>query len=161
MLPQWRTRVYQEQLAGNLTLPWRVVLFELDSYFNAGGLAWPSHATLAGRVGCCTKTVGRALEAARALGLLEWSRRRVRIGWRSLQSSNLYRRLMPEKASVSTDRPWVRRVRSEVKKVRKAAQEMVVALTNRVAWSDEREDQWARENRDRLLRVLREDEIGA
>jgi len=50
----------------------------------------PAHDTIAGDVGCCSRTVRRALEAMRALGLLLWQRRLVRDGWRVAQTSNAY-----------------------------------------------------------------------
>jgi hypothetical protein len=50
----------------------------------------PSHDTIAGDVGCCSRTVRRALEALKGLGLVLWQRRLVRVGWRTAQTSNAY-----------------------------------------------------------------------
>lgn len=50
----------------------------------------PSHDTIAGDVGCCARTVRRALERLKALGLVLWQRRIVRDGWRTSQTSNSY-----------------------------------------------------------------------
>lgn len=46
----------------------------------------PAHETIAGDVGCCSRTVRRALEALKALGLVIWQRRLVRAGWRTEQN---------------------------------------------------------------------------
>jgi hypothetical protein len=50
----------------------------------------PGHDTIAADVGCCARTVRRALDALKALGLLVWQRRLVRDGWRAAQTSNAY-----------------------------------------------------------------------
>ncbi len=91
----WRTRVWQEFKIGNLTRAARDVLLTLATYRGAGGVCWPSHATLAERAGCCVRTVQRALNAARDLGLVDWHERRVRNGWRWLRTSNAYRLTVP------------------------------------------------------------------
>ena len=95
-------RVLTDPCAGNLTRAARDVLLTLHTYRGPGGVAWPSHATLAQRAKCSTRTVLRALAQGRNLGLVSWSFRRVRQGWRWLQSSNLYRFL------ASVDRAAVR-----------------------------------------------------
>jgi hypothetical protein len=50
----------------------------------------PSHDTLAADVGCCTRTVRRALVALKAVGLVMWQCRLVRDGWRTAQTSSAY-----------------------------------------------------------------------
>src|SRR5208282_4944956 len=50
---------------------------------------WPTRAR------CCVRTVQAALRAAADLGLIAWSERRVRAGWRWLRTSNLYRFIVP------------------------------------------------------------------
>jgi hypothetical protein len=50
----------------------------------------PEQQTIAEDVGCCARTVRRALAALKALGLLVWQRRLVRAGWRVAQTSNAY-----------------------------------------------------------------------
>jgi hypothetical protein len=50
----------------------------------------PGQDTIAADVGCCARTVRRALDALKALGLLLWQRRIVRDGWRVEQTSNAY-----------------------------------------------------------------------
>jgi helix-turn-helix protein len=86
----WTTRIWQEFRCGNLTRAARDVLLTLHAYRGHGGAAWPSHETLATRANCCAKTVQRALRQARELDLVHWTERRVRMGWRWLQTSNLY-----------------------------------------------------------------------
>ena len=105
----WTARVWAEFRAGNLTRAGRDVLLTLATFRGHGGAAWPSHATLAGRAGCCVSTVQAALRAARELGMIAWIERRMRSGWRSLQSSNLYRFLMPAGAVRQGQRPVSRR----------------------------------------------------
>ena len=95
MNPAWFHRVEQEYRAGNLTAKAFLVLRQLAFYLGNRGEAWPSHETLAERAGCCVRTVQRALQAARDLGLVDWVERRVRAAWRWLRTSNLYRLLMP------------------------------------------------------------------
>jgi hypothetical protein len=89
--PTWINRIWLEYRAGNLTRAARDVLLTLHTFRGTGGAAWPSHATLADRARCCTRTVQRALAQAQCLGLVSWAERRVRAGWRWLRSSNLYR----------------------------------------------------------------------
>lgn len=93
--PPWAARIWAEYRAHNLTPLFRDVLLTLHTYRGAGGVAWPSHETLADRGRCSVSTVQRALAHARKLGLLEWCARRRRAAWRSLRTSNLYRFLAP------------------------------------------------------------------
>jgi DNA-binding transcriptional MocR family regulator len=91
----WTARVWAEYRAANLTRAWRDVLLTLATYRGPGGFAWPSHATLAERAKCSVRTVQRALAMAAELGLVAWTERRVRAGWRWLRTSNAYRLLTP------------------------------------------------------------------
>ena len=91
----WTNRVWQERHARRLTFAQKDVLLTLAGYRVRGGSIQPSHATLAARVGCCVKTVQRALEAAREIGLVSWCERRVRSGWRTLRASNRYTLAVP------------------------------------------------------------------
>lgn len=50
----------------------------------------PGHDAIANDAGCCARTVRRALDALKALGLVLWQRRIVRDGWRVAQTSNAY-----------------------------------------------------------------------
>jgi hypothetical protein len=56
----------------------------------------PSHDRLAEDVGCCARTVRRGLATLRALGLVTWMRRIVRIGDAVEQVSNGYCLMMPK-----------------------------------------------------------------
>jgi hypothetical protein len=110
----WCGYVRRAHRDGHLTRHWRDVLLELHSYRGAGGIAWPAHATLAERAECCVRTVQRALEAARDLGLVSWTARRLRAGWRSLRSSNAYRLERPQtplELVPGRRRPYVRLAR--------------------------------------------------
>ena len=64
----WTARVWQEYRAGNLTRAYRDVLLTLRTFRGHGGHCWPSHATLADRAECCTRTVQRALTQAQRPG---------------------------------------------------------------------------------------------
>jgi hypothetical protein len=91
----WTCRIWQEFHAGNLTRTARDVLLTLKTYRGHGGLICPGHAALADRANCHASTVWRALQAARDLGLVRWTERRVRAAWRSLRSSNRYTLCQP------------------------------------------------------------------
>ena len=89
----WRAAVWAAHRAGGLTRASRDTLLTLSTY---GREIWPAHATLAERVRCHIKTVGRALAAGYRLGLLSWRARRWRAAsgaWRRL--SNVYRLRLP------------------------------------------------------------------
>jgi hypothetical protein len=110
----WCGYVRRAHRDGHLTRHYRDVLLELHGYRGTGGIAWPAHATLAERAECCVRTVQRALEAARDLGLVSWSARRLRAGWRLLRSSNAYRLQRPQEpleAVPGRRRPYVRLAR--------------------------------------------------
>lgn len=57
---------------------------------SADGRCDPGHDTLADDAGCHARTVRRALDALKTLGLVIWQRRIVRDGWRTSQTSNAY-----------------------------------------------------------------------
>ena len=50
----------------------------------------PSHATLAADAAVSPRTVRRALAALAACGLVQWTRRLIRVGWRVAQTSCAY-----------------------------------------------------------------------
>lgn len=109
MSTTWTERVWREYRTDNLTRAHRDVMLTLATYQANGGAAWPSHQTLAERAGCCVRTVQAALRAARELGLVTWTERRVRAGWRWLRTSNVYRLLSPSGHVVPGERPLFRR----------------------------------------------------
>jgi DNA-binding transcriptional MocR family regulator len=100
----WTARVWQEYRAGNLTRAARDVLLTLRTFRGAGGACIPSHATLAERARCSASTVLRACQQARQLGLVDWSERRIRRGWRWLRTSNAYRFAVPTGDVQAADR---------------------------------------------------------
>ena len=106
----WRDRVWKEFRAGNLTRAYRDVLLTLATFRGAGGLICPAHATLADRAQCSVSTVRRALAQAFRLGLVSWTERRIRAGWRWLRTSNVYRLAVPGGPVQHGMRPvWPRR----------------------------------------------------
>lgn len=115
MSSPWIARVWAEFKAGNLTRAYRDCLLTLRTFQGRDGALWPSHATLADRARTSSKTVQRALAAARDIGLVAWSERRVRRGWRWLRTSNAYRLILPD-APVSTNGHRVLRGEQKVKK---------------------------------------------
>jgi hypothetical protein len=123
MPTDWIGRIWAEFRAGNLTRAWRDVLLTLRTFRGHGGGIFPAHATLAERTSLSAKTVERALHAARDLGLVTWSERRIRRGWRWLRTSNLYLLLVPGaplqiglRRPRRTNRPAVERGESVSKK---------------------------------------------
>src|SRR5215472_1873873 len=70
----WFSRVYREYEAGNLTPLWRDVLRALGRFDACRFGIFPSHQFLARRARCSVRTVQRALEAARSLGLVSLDR---------------------------------------------------------------------------------------
>jgi hypothetical protein len=106
MSEPWAARVWAEYRARNLSRGQRDVLLCLRTFRGPGGVAWPSHQTLADRARCCVRTVQRALTAAQSLGLVDWSERRFRAGWRWLRSSNRYRFAVPEGPILAA--PWLK-----------------------------------------------------
>jgi DNA-binding transcriptional MocR family regulator len=55
------------------------------------GECWPSHVTIAKRANCATSTVQEAMKALRALGVIDWDMRIVRLtNGRDRQTSNAY-----------------------------------------------------------------------
>jgi hypothetical protein len=132
---EWTKRVWAEFRAGNLTRAWRDVLLTLATFRGRGGTICPAHQTVADRASLkASKTVERALHAARDLGLVEWSERRFRRGWRWLRTSNLYRLIVPD-AVVEPGLRWLRRRTNrpavgggESKKESRLAREVLAAI---------------------------------
>ena len=83
---------------------------------------WPRPA------GVSVRSVQRALQAARDLGLLTWAARRIRAGWRSLSSSNIYRKLMPAGRMQTCPRTAGQAGRGTMKKENKGSERSVDAL---------------------------------
>jgi hypothetical protein len=84
-LSTWFSRLKREYEAGNLPAKQYLVLCERGRFDGCRLGIFPSHRTLAARARCGIRTVQRALQAARRLGLVEWAATRVRAAWRSLQ----------------------------------------------------------------------------
>ena len=67
----WFSRLKREYEAGNLPAKQYLVLCELGRFDACCLGIFPSHRTLAARARCGVRTVQRALQAARRLGLVE------------------------------------------------------------------------------------------
>jgi len=99
----WPARADLERRAGRLTATHLLVAGALLRRLGADGRCDPSHATLAVDAGCDASTVGRALKALQAVGLVSWERRLVRRAWpvggagatRAEQASNAYELTLP------------------------------------------------------------------
>jgi hypothetical protein len=102
----------------------------------------PAHETLASDAGCSSRTVRRATAAMRSLGLLRWTTRLVRAGWRTEQTSNAYE-LVP-----AAERPAPRCGGQSGRETRK------IDISSRAGGLIEGSDEWGRWNRDRLLALL-------
>ena len=74
----WFSRLKREYETGNLPAKQYLVLCELGRFDGCRLGIFPSHRTLAARARCGIRTVQRALQAARRLGLVEWTGTRVR-----------------------------------------------------------------------------------
>ncbi len=81
--------------AGRLTASGEDVAEALIKRLGASGQLDPSKDTLATDTGASERTVARELDKMRALGLVRWTRRLVRNGWRTEQTSNAYE-LLPD-----------------------------------------------------------------
>ena len=87
----WIPLVYAAWRRGELSSLYKDILLQLPRFRGKGGLIFPSHETLAQRAGCSVSTVKRALDAGRALGLIDWRGVWRRTwGWASQRCSNLY-----------------------------------------------------------------------
>jgi hypothetical protein len=83
---------------GGITRAARDVGEALLRRLGADGQCDPSYDTLAGDAGCSARTARRATASMRALGLVRWTTRLVRAGWRAEQTSNAYE-LVPSAAT--------------------------------------------------------------
>ena len=108
----------------------------------------PSHQTLADDVGCCEKTAERACTHLAELGLLRWTQRLVRNGWRAEQTSNAYE-LVPTAGlpAPACDR---QKVGVTLKQVFSSVRRAVRGLRA----PTEGDDEWGRMNAQRQLQLL-------
>ena len=83
---------------GRITRAARDVGEALLRRLSGDGRCDPSHDTLAEDAACSARTVRRATASMRALGLVRWTTRLVRAGWRAEQTSNAYE-LVPSAAA--------------------------------------------------------------
>jgi hypothetical protein len=105
----WFSRLKREYEAGNLPAKQYLVLCELGRFDACRFGIFPSHRTLATRARCGLRTVQRALQAARRLGLVEWTATRVRAAWRALRGPNRYVLRVP-----ASPVQWLRRTTGQI-----------------------------------------------
>lgn len=91
----WIKAVWQAQMTKRLTPARYLIARAMVRRASKAGRLWPSRATLAADVGCSERTVDRATEDLRALGLLVWQQRRLR--WNQ-RDTNLYGLRVPAPA---------------------------------------------------------------
>lgn len=87
---RFRYLLNMHRRARHLTPLAEIVGNALVKRLSTDGQCDPAHDTIAADAGCCARTVRRALEALKALGLVVWQRRLVRVSWRAAQTSNAY-----------------------------------------------------------------------
>jgi hypothetical protein len=100
----WRARLESARRGGHITALHKEVGLAMLRRLGEDGRLDPSHATVATEAGCCDRTVRRALDRLRGLGLLGWDKRLVRAGWRVEQTSNAYQ-LTPEGPPIPAKSP--------------------------------------------------------
>ena len=136
----WCGHVRRAHRDGHLTRHYRDVLLELHGYRGRAASPGPRTLRSAERAECCVRTVQRALEVARELGLVSWSARRRLVGGRSVRSSNAYRLQRPQEPlqpAPGRRRPYVRLAcKSALRAVLTAARS-----TGLFVRGDEREEQ--------------------
>lgn len=150
MSGSWVSRVEAERRADNLTLHEREVLKHLHYYRGRGGVAFPSHKAVAAAAKIGVSTVKRALMKARDLGLITWTERRVRAGWRLVRATNVYSFLTPRGPVSPTTSTKVQPERGSRK--RRFSGLFVAAREDRGPSSGS--DDWARANAQRQIRIL-------
>ena len=87
---RFRFLLHAHARAGSLAAKHEWVGEALLKRLGVNGQCDPAQDTLANDAGCSARTVRRATAAMRALGLLRWQTRLVRVGWRAEQTSNAY-----------------------------------------------------------------------
>ena len=95
---QFVKSLWQAKLARRITPTSYLIGRAMLRRASRAGQCWPSMDTIAADVGCCVRTVARAVSALRLVGLLSWVQRRV--GW-NRRTSNLYA-LAPPKEEKKT-----------------------------------------------------------
>jgi hypothetical protein len=84
--------------AGRISAKAEWVGLALLKRLSDAGQCDPSYGTLAADGGCSVSTARRAAASMRSLGLVGWTMRLVRAGWRAEQTSNAYE-LVPASAA--------------------------------------------------------------
>lgn len=123
--------------AGRLTDDRFQALMVLPSWLNLrGGRCDPSHATIAAKANTCPRTVQRALEDARRLGLVTWDQRATRRDGETVQITNQYV-LLPGLAAPTdappVDRPPQEQPRTDISKSESGCSDSVSPLERALA----------------------------
>lgn len=126
----WTARVDAERAIGNLTRSYKDVLLALPTFRGHGGEIFPSHESIARRARVSVRTVERALNHARFLGMVHWFRRDIRRGWRKLRTSNRYFLMVPAGRAVEGRRPVFPSRRTN----RQAGRLQAKEVSKKVAW---------------------------
>jgi hypothetical protein len=91
----WLARLEHAFATSQLTASQYLVGRALLQLLGEDGRLDPGHAYLGEIARCSRRTVQRALERLQEIGLVRWTRRLVRAGWRAEQASNAYE-LVPD-----------------------------------------------------------------
>jgi hypothetical protein len=132
----WRARLDLFRRAGRLTADHALVGEALVKRLGQDGRCDPSHGTLADDSGTSVSTVQRALVKFAACGLAAWSRRLVRAGWRTEQTSNQYVLTLGEPPAIRAPRCDGQTDRGTRKKDISYAQQPVSGVSERVRQED-------------------------
>lgn len=92
----WTKAVWTAQLAKQLTPYAYLVARAMIRRASKAGVLWPSRVCLASDVGCSERTVMRATDTLKELGLLAWEQRRLR--W-NRRDTNRYVLALPDAPS--------------------------------------------------------------
>ena len=140
----WRARLDLARRAGRITALHALVGHALARRLGTDGRCDPSHATIAADAGASVRTVRRALVALADCGMVQWTRRLVRAGWRTAQTSNAYALVVGSGRITPAIRCGGQAGRETIKKA-------FIPSTNMPGAGD---DVWGLWNRDRLLTLL-------
>jgi DNA-binding transcriptional MocR family regulator len=108
----------------------------------------PSYATLAADAGCSESTAERACAKLKDLGLLRWTQRLIRNGWRAEQTSNAYE-LVP-----TAELPVPACDRQTAGVTHKQAFSSLRRVVQGLRAPTDGDDEWGRQNARRQLELL-------
>ena len=103
--PLYQARLWAARQAGSITHAQLVVGLVLSRYAGRKGCCWPSMDTIAAGSGSCTRTVQRAVNRLRDVGLLVWQSEWTT--W-NRRDSNHYTLLIPDAPAVQKEKSALR-----------------------------------------------------